>query len=114
MHTMRLTGSKKTTWIITALSFMKGVVALWTTNYQANFNEGKPIFNNNWDDFVTEFWQNFKAEDQKQYAQACLDNLWQKGQTVKQYTAKFRLYALCTKLGMRHSTSTTMTILQSQ
>jgi hypothetical protein len=71
-------------WIITALSFMKGAAAVWATNYQADYNKGKPIFGDRWDTFVTEFRQNFKAQDKKQYAQACLDNLWQKGQTVEQ------------------------------
>jgi hypothetical protein len=79
-------------WIITALSFMKGAASVWATNYQANYNEGKPTFDNKWDTFVTEFRQNSEAQDEKQYAQACLDNLWQKGQMVEQYTAKFRLY----------------------
>jgi hypothetical protein len=77
---------------------VKGATAVWATNYQADFNEGKPIFNNRGDDFITKFRQNFKAQDEKQYVQACLNNLWQKGQTVEQYMAKFRLYAPCTKL----------------
>jgi hypothetical protein len=58
---------------------MKGTAAVWATNYQADYNEGKPIFDNKWDTFVMDFHQNFKAQDEKQYAQAYLDNLWQKG-----------------------------------
>jgi hypothetical protein len=45
-------------WIITALSFMKGTASIWETNYQADYNEGKPIFDNKWDTFVMEFRQN--------------------------------------------------------
>ena len=83
-------GPRNDQWIRTVLSYLQDDAALWATPAMEQLTLGHMPFNNDWNEFRSQFKARFESVDEAVDAKERLRKLYQGSLTVPEYTARFK------------------------
>lgn len=83
-------GPRNDQWIRTVLSYLQDDAALWATPAMEQLTLGHMPFNNDWNEFRSQFKARFESVDEAVDAKERLRKLYQGSLTVPEYAARFK------------------------